>query len=168
MPDDQPAASGAALSSRLLLALIVAQLGLHAAMSGLRMATPLQALRLGASAWTVGILLALFAAAPVVLALYAGRLADRWGYHRPVRVSAALAMVGMAFAVLSNALPADWPLLALCVAATLTGCAANMGVLAMQRTAGLAARDATERIRFFSWLGIAPAFSNVVGRWPRA
>ena len=163
MPDDQPAASGAALSSRLLLALIVAQLGLHAAMSGLRMATPLQALRLGASAWTVGILLALFAAAPVVLALYAGRLADRWGYHRPVRVSAALAMVGMAFAVLSNALPADWPLLALCVAATLTGCAANMGVLAMQRTAGLAARDATERIRFFSWLGIAPAFSNVVG-----
>ena len=109
MPDDQPAASGAALSSRLLLALIVAQLGLHAAMSGLRMATPLQALRLGASAWTVGILLALFAAAPVVLALYAGRLADRWGYHRPVRVSAALAMVGMAFAVLSNALPAAKP-----------------------------------------------------------
>ena len=41
-------------------------------MAGLRMAAPLQALREGYSAWAVGLLLALFAAAPVVLALHAG------------------------------------------------------------------------------------------------
>ncbi len=150
-------------SSRVLLALVIGQLGLHAAMAGLRMATPLQALRLGASAWTVGVLLALFAAAPVLVAMPAGRLADRLGYHRPVVLAAALAMLGMGFAVASNWLSGSWPLVALCVAASLTGSAANMGMLTIQRTAGLAARDNTERMRIFSWLGIAPAFSNVVG-----
>ena len=161
-PDPDTQAAGTA-SSRVLLALIVGQLGLHAAMAGLRMATPLQALRLGASAWTVGLLLALFAAAPVLLAMPAGRLADRLGYHRPVRWAAALALAGMALAVLSTQLPGLWPIAALCVAASLTGAAANTGMLTIQRTAGLAARNATERMRIFSWLGVAPSFSNVVG-----
>jgi MFS family permease len=150
-------------SSRVLLALIVGQLGLHAAMAGLRMATPLQALRLGASAWTVGLLLALFAAAPVLLALHSGRLADRLGYHRPVRMAVALALLGMGFGVVSVWLQGWWTFGALCLAASLTGSAANMGMLTIQRTAGLAARNATERMRIFSWLGIAPSFSNVVG-----
>jgi MFS family permease len=79
----------AARARRVLVALIVGQLGLHAAMAGLRMAAPLQALREGYSAWAVGVLLALFAAAPVLLALHAGRLADRHGYHRPVRMAGA-------------------------------------------------------------------------------
>lgn len=98
--------------SRLLPALIVGQLGLHAAMAGLRMATPLQALRLGASAWTVGVLLALFAAAPVLLALHSGRLADRLGYHRPVRIAAGLAVAGMGCAVASVWLTGGWTLAA--------------------------------------------------------
>jgi MFS family permease len=127
------------------------------------MATPLQALRLGASEWTVGLLLALFAAAPVVLALYSGRLADRLGYHRPVRIAAALGIVGMGFGVASVWLSGWMTFTALCLAASLTGVSANMGMLTIQRTAGLAARDATERMRIFSWLGIAPSFSNVVG-----
>jgi MFS family permease len=151
------------MDNRVLTALIVGQLGLHAAMAGLRMATPLQALRMGASAWTVGVLLALFAAAPVLLALYAGRLADRLGYHRPVRLAAGLALAGMAAAVLSTRLQGGAAIAAMCVAASLSGSAANVGMLTIQRTAGLAARDATERMRIFSWLGVAPAFSNVVG-----
>jgi predicted MFS family arabinose efflux permease len=36
-------------------------------------------------------------------------------------------------------------------------------MLTIQRTAGLAARDNTERVRIFSWLGVAPSFSNVIG-----
>lgn len=151
------------MPGRVIVALIVGQLGLHAAMAGLRMATPLQALRAGASPWTVGVLLALFAAAPVLLALHAGRLADRWGYHRPVRLAAWAAIAGMGAALLSVRLQGWSALAAQCVAATLTGCAANMGMLTIQRTAGLAARDPTERMRVFSWLGVAPSFSNVVG-----
>lgn len=159
------AASGTppALAGRVLLALIVGQLGLHAAMSGLRLAAPLQALREGYSAWAVGLLLALFAAAPVVLALKAGRLADRWGYHRPLRLSAAIALAGMLMAVLVSRITGPGHFALLCLAATLAGSAANLGMLATQRTAGLAARSDTDRVRIFSWLGIAPSFANVLG-----
>ena len=161
--DDRAAASPAMASRQVLLALIVGQLGLHATMAGLRLATPLQALRLGAGAWTLGLLMALFAAAPVLLAMHTGRLADRLGYHRPVQVAVGLALLGMGFALASVWLPDVWALGCLCVAASLTGTAANMGMLTIQRTAGLAARNATERMRIFSWLGVAPSFSNVVG-----
>lgn len=152
-----------ARSGRVLVALIVGQIGLHSAMAGLRMAAPLQALREGASAWTVGLLLALFAAAPVLLALHAGRLADRFGYHRPVRMAVALVVTGMLLAVGSTFLRGWTHYALLFVAAMASGSGANMGMLTIQRTAGLAARDGPERVRLFSWLGIAPSFSNVVG-----
>ena len=74
----------------MLLALIGGQLGLHSAMAGARVAAPLQALSLGWGAPAVGALLALFAAAPVLLALHAGRMADRHGYHRPLHVAVAM------------------------------------------------------------------------------
>jgi MFS family permease len=155
--------SDPARPGRTLIALIVGQLGLHSAMAGLRMAAPLQALREGNSAWAVGLLLALFAAAPVLLALHAGRLADRHGYHRPVHIAAALTAFGMLLAVLSTQFGGAWHFGLLCAAATFTGSGANMGMLTIQRSAALAARDATERVRIFSWLGIAPSFANVVG-----
>ena len=150
-------------SGRVLLALIVGQLGLHSAMAGLRLAAPLQALGEGYSAWAVGLLLALFAAAPVLLALYAGRLADRLGYHKPIYVAAGLAAAGMALAVLSSRVDGALHFALLCLAATLAGSGANMGMLTTQRSAGLAAPNAIERVRIFSWLGIAPAFANVLG-----
>lgn len=150
-------------SGRVLVAFIVGQLGLHSAMAGLRMAAPLQALRDGASAWSVGLLMALFAAAPVVLALHAGRLADRHGYHRPVHIAVALSLSGMALAVASTFVDGWLHFVLLCAAAMLTGSGANMGMLTIQRTAGLSAQTATERVRIFSWLAIAPSFSNVVG-----
>ncbi|MDP1535477.1 MAG: MFS transporter, partial [Rubrivivax sp.] len=140
------------------------QLGMHSAMAGLRMAAPLQALGQGHSAWSVGLLLALFAAAPVLLALHAGRLADRLGYHRPVRIAAGITAVGALMAVVSTFVDDSAVQFGLlCLAATLTGSGANMGMLTVQRTASLTARNNTERVRVFSWLGIAPAFANVVG-----
>ena len=148
---------------RVLAALIVGQLGMHSAMAGLRLAAPLQTLREGYSAWEVGLLLALFAAAPVLMAMQAGRMIDRMGYHRPVRLSVAMAMTGMVLAVGSTFL-AGWLHFALLgAAAALTGMGANMGMLAIQRTAALSARSSAERVRIFSWLGVAPPLSNVIG-----
>src|SRR5262249_34326283 len=50
------------------------------------------------------------------------------------------------------------------VAAPLCGVGANYGLIAIQRTAGkLAAGDRNEVTRIFSWLGLAPAISNVIG-----
>lgn len=148
---------------RVLVAFVVGQMGLHAGMAGLRMAAPLQALREGYSAWAVGLLLALFAAAPVLLALHSGRLADRFGYHRPVRIAVLLAVAGALAAVGSTFVSGALHFGLLCVAAMLSGSGANMGMLTIQRTAGLAARDSTERVRVFSWLSVAPSFSNVIG-----
>ena len=157
------AAAPAGANGRVIAALVSGQLGLHSAMAGLRMAAPLEALNEGYSAWSVGVLLALFAAAPTLLALPVGRLADRHGYHRPVRYAVLISTCGMLLAVASTF--ADGPLrfTLLCVAAALAGTGANTGMLTIQRTAGLAARDGTERVRVFSWLGIAPSFANVVG-----
>jgi MFS family permease len=168
MPGPEPQAASphshsAHSSKRVIAALVVGQLGLHSAMAGLRMAAPLQALREGHSAWTVGLLLALFAAAPVFLALHSGRLADRHGYHRPVRYAVAISIAGMLLAVASTFVAGAAHFALLCLAATCAGTGANMGMLTIQRTAGLAARDTTERVRIFSWLGIAPSFANVVG-----
>jgi MFS family permease len=151
------------LPGRVLLALVVGQVGMHGAMAGLRMAAPLQALREGYDTWAVGLLLALFAAAPVVLALHAGRMADRHGYHRPVHIAIGLTVFGSLLAVVSTWLAGGVHFALLCLGAMFTGAGANMGMLAIQRTAGQSARDAHERVRIFSWLGIAPSFANVVG-----
>jgi MFS family permease len=142
---------------RALLALILGQLSLHACMTGVRMAAPLQALAQGRSAWSVGVLMALFALGPIVLALPAGRMADRHGYHRPLHLAIALSFGGGVVAALSSDFAAT------CVAAVLTGAGSNIGLITIQRTAGRIATDQAERIRVFSWLGLAPALANLVG-----
>ena len=151
------------VSGRVLAALIVGQLGTHSAMAGLRLAAPLQVLREGYSPWSVGLLLALFGLAPVLSAVYAGRLADRWGYHRPVRLAVAISALGGVLAVLSAFFSGAPNFALLCAAAMATGAGSNIGMLVIQRTAGMAARDSTERVRVFSWLGVAPSFANVIG-----
>ena len=151
------------VSRRLLLSLIGAQLALHAAMSGQRMAAPLQALNEGYTAWSVGLLLALFAALPVLTAMPAGRLADRHGYHRPVRLAVALTMAGAGLSVLACALPGGWRFGLLCIGAAVSGVGANVGVIAVQRTSGHLVTDSTERLQVFSWIGMAPSLANVVG-----
>lgn len=140
-----------------LLALVACQIGLHACTQGARMAMPLQALHLGQGPWTVGLLLALFALFPALLAIPAGRLADRYGYHRPVRVAAALSLCGALTAVASS------HTLALCAAAAACGAGSGFGMIAVQRTAGRMARDGAERMRIFSWVALAPAVANLVG-----
>jgi MFS family permease len=147
---------------RVLVALIVGQICLHSCMAGVRMAAPLQALREGHAPWVVGVLMGLFAAAPIVLALQAGRLADRRGYHHPMRIAVALTVAGAAVALAVTWWP-QWTFAAMCVAAMLVGAGANVGLIAIQRTAGRTATDPTALKRVFSWLGLAPALSNVVG-----
>ena len=86
----QPA-SGAAparATAPLLLVLVGVQICLHSAMAGLRLAAPLMMLRQGPTPWwsaeaAAGLLLGLFAAAPVFLVVPAGRWLDPRGYHRP-------------------------------------------------------------------------------------
>jgi predicted MFS family arabinose efflux permease len=142
---------------RALVALILGQIALHACMAGVRMAAPLQALSQGRSEWAVGVLMALFALGPIVLALPAGRMADRHGYHRPLYLAVGLSLTGGVIAAVTSHYAA------ICVAALLTGAGANIGLITIQRTAGRMTADGVQRMRVFSWLGLAPALANVVG-----
>jgi MFS family permease len=144
--------------SRAVLArLICVQVCLHAAMTGLRMAAPLMALREGYSPAAVGLLLALFALSQVFLALPAGRFTDRHGMRRPVRLAVVTAVIG-------NALAAAWPVFpVLCLAALMTGAASGLTVIALQRHVGRMAQDASELRQVFSWLAIGPSISNFLG-----
>jgi MFS family permease len=147
---------------RALVALIAGQIGLHACMAGLRMAIPLAALRDGQSPWVVGVLLGLFAVAPIALAMPAGRLADRHGYHRPLHLAVTMNLGAglLALAATWAGAVAPW---VYALAAMLAGAGTNVGVIAIQRTAGRMASGNTDLKRIFSWLGLAPALANVVG-----
>ena len=167
MPDSsratRPAHRHALPLANVLVALIIGQVCLHSTMAGIRMAAPLWVLRASHTEWAVGVLMGLFAAAPIVLALQAGRLADRHGYHRPMYVAVGLTVIGGAFAVLATWHAAPFDFILLCLAATFSGAGANYGLIAIQRTAGRSAHDAIELKRVFSWLGLAPALANVSG-----
>ncbi len=140
-----------------LARLIAAQVCLHAAMTGFRMAAPLMALREGHSAAAVGMLLALFALAQVLLALPSGRLADRLGIRRPLNIAIGLATTG---ALLALAFPV-FPVL--CFTALCCGAASCVTMTAVQRHAGKLAHGSKQLKQVFSWLAIGPSISNFVG-----
>ena len=137
--------------------LIVGQIFLHACMAGMRMATPLLALKQGYSPLAVGALLALFALTQVFLALPAGRFIDRTGLKKPLLISVAISSVGAS-------LSAIWPIFpVLCLSALATGGATGMAVIALQRHVGRMAQNPAELRVAFSWLSIGPAISNFLG-----
>lgn len=140
-----------------LLRLILAQISIHACMTGMRMATPLLALREGYSPAAVGVLLALFALTQVFLSLPAGRYADRHGLKRPLAISVVAASLGAGLAVIFPVYPV------LCLAALLSGGASGAAIIALQRHVGREAHDKVTLRKVFSWLAIGPAVSNFLG-----
>jgi MFS family permease len=145
------------MTSRELTRLMLAQVCVHSAMTGSRLASPLLALKLGYQPAQIGVLLALFALSPVFLALPAGRLADRRGLHLPLALAVGAATLG-------TALSAIWPVFGvLCLGSMLTGAAAGTAQIALQRHVGRSAENPAQLKTVFSWLGIAPAGANFLG-----
>lgn len=128
----------------------------HASMAATRVTASLLVLERGYPEWIVGVLLSLFAVAPIGLSLWAGRLADRHGLHRPLSVGVAMGLAGALVAVLTQ-----HPV-ALAIAALATGGAVAVAAVGIQREAGLMARDASDLKRVFSWIALGPALSNAV------
>ncbi|WP_313034628.1 MFS transporter [Massilia alkalitolerans] len=140
-----------------LAAMVACQVGLHACAQGVRLAAPLGVLALGRSAWSVGLVMTMFAVFPALLALPAGRLADRRGYHLPVRIAACCALAGTLLAAASQSL------FTLCAAAALSGAGSGFGMIAIQRSASRLASTDAARLRVFSWIALAPAIAGLVG-----
>ncbi len=140
-----------------LVPLVLSYIGLHACMTGARLAAPLATLQLGGNAFEVGLLLALFSAAAVVLAFPAGRFTDQHGVRLTLRIAGSVSLFGTMCVVLRPSL------LTLAVAALCSGSAVTVGLVCMQRYAGRASRSSEERKISFSWLALGPAISGFVG-----
>jgi len=138
------------------LFVVATLVSLHGCMAATRVAASLAVLHQGHGEWVVGALLSLYAVAPIVLSMWAGRLADRTGFRRPVAWGVAMAVVGTVLPVLAQQL---W---AFALSALLTGGALSVAAVAIQREAGRMARGADDLKRVFSWVALGPALSNAI------
>jgi len=128
----------------------------HTILAGSRVVVSLDALSLGASPLTVGVLMALFALLPMFSAVAVGRLSDRIGARPPMLVGS----VGLAVGAL---LPFLWPgLPVLFVSAPLLGLSFMGFQLATQRATGDIGSP-TDRPRNFSLLALGYSISGFVG-----
>lgn len=72
---------------------------------GSKVAVSLYALELGAGAGAVGVLAALFAVFPLLLAVHAGRLSDRFGVRIPIVCGSLTMAAGLTVAFFSSSIP---------------------------------------------------------------
>lgn len=128
----------------------------HLAFVGARMTTSLFALRLGATPVTVGVVMALFAALPMLLSVVAGRLIDRAGPRAPL-----LAALGIM--ALGTALPFFLPRLeTLFFSSSVLGVCFMFVHISMNSVIG-AHGTPEQRPMNFAWLALAFSISGSVG-----
>jgi predicted MFS family arabinose efflux permease len=140
-----------------LFRLILGHIGLHSAFSGMRMAAPLLALSLGYGTASIGVLMAMFAAAQIAIALPARRLVNDRGLKFCLTLCGVSAASGIGLA-------AAWPALpALGLGALCCGGAIGLSLITLQRHVGRAAASDAELRRGLSWVSIAPTASTFIG-----
>jgi MFS family permease len=128
----------------------------HLAFVGSRMATTLFALHLGASEFTTGLLMALFALLPMFLSVASGRLIDRVGPGRPIAISLGALAV-------ATSLPFFFPHVAtLYVSSTLLGVSFLFTHIGMNSVFG-AYGTPEQRALNFSWLALGFSISATLG-----
>lgn len=128
----------------------------HAAFASMRVTVSIYGLKLGASAWTVGIIMSLIAFLPMLLSVHAGRAIDRIGPRRPMIAGAALIVAGLGIAALFPRLQA------LFVVTTVCGLGFLFFHIAVHQAVGLIGTD-RDRMRNFSILALAFSTSSFLG-----
>lgn len=126
----------------------------HAAFLGSKVVLSLLALKLGADASVVGLLIACYAVPPLILAVHVGRFADRIGMRVPMALGAAFVAAAMLTGFLWGALPA------LFVVAALVGIGFALYMVSSQNLVGGLEGD---RTRNYSILTIGYSISNMLG-----
>src|SRR5512146_352439 len=138
--------------SLIVLVTVVAQ-GCH---QGSRMIAALLAINLGANPLMVGVLISVYSVFPLFLAVYAGRICDRFGSRYPMM--AGIALIGLGLLV-----PSLWPRLAvLYVSAVLIGTGFVFFNVAVQNFVG-GFGPLEERTRNFSTLALGRAGGHLLG-----
>lgn len=128
----------------------------HLAFAGARVTISLFALKLGATAFTVGLVMALVAAVPMLFAVSWGRYVDRIGIRKPMYLGACALLLGLlaAFAV---------PRLeTLFLSSALVGSGFYMCHIAVSQASGLIGKPEA-RTRNFSILALAFSTASFLG-----
>jgi MFS family permease len=132
----------------------------HTTFVSARMVGSLYALANGASTFTVGVLMALFALVPMLTAVRAGRWLDAVGPLKPLAAGAALLAAGAL-------LPALFPFAVADIAPLLVGaCLIGTGsMLVQQTTINLVGEraDPNRRAADFSWLALGASIAGLAG-----
>lgn len=129
---------------------------LHLAYAGGRVTLPLFALALGASPATVGIMMSLLAALPMVFSVRAGRAVDRIGARRPMITGAVVMVIAL---LLACAVPR---LETLFVVSALAGSGFYLFHIAVNHAAAVVG-EAESRARNFSMLALGFSTSSFLG-----
>ena len=132
----------------------------HMAFVSARMTGSLYALANSASTFTIGVMMALFALVPMLIAVRAGRWLDAVGPWRPV-LTGILLMLG------GTLLPAAFPYATadvgpLLLAAALIATGSTLTMLSVQQVVGERA-DPNHRAAAFSWLALGASISGFTG-----
>ncbi len=128
----------------------------NGAYKGARVLNTLYALELGATPLHIGLLLATYGVFPLLLAVKAGRIADRYGSRVPV-------VAGMVVCTLGAVLPWFSPSLPLLfIAAAITGFGFILGQVALQSLVGSLGEGAA-RTRNFNNYALSVAIADFIG-----
>lgn len=128
----------------------------HMAFAGARVTLSLFALHLGATPFTVGMIISLIAVVPMVFSVRWGRRIDRAGIYKPMLLGAVLVLAGL---LLAFALPRIETLFAVSV---LAGSGFMLYHICVNQAAALAGRP-EDRTRNFSVLALAFSTSGFIG-----
>lgn len=157
MPNPEAATAGAERGSATAIALVLLlSTATFVAMKGSRVLMTLFAIELGSGPFETGLLFGLYGLFPFLLAVHAGRIADRVGNR-------VLMMTGLGSLSGALALPALSPaLVTLFISAALTGLTSMMFVVATQNLVGLmSAREV--RTRNYSFYSIGESLASAAG-----
>ncbi|MEQ1775472.1 MAG: MFS transporter [Burkholderiales bacterium] len=139
-----------------MLLIVTYSIAVHACYIGSKIVVSLYALQLGASQVTIGVLAALYALVPLMLGVYAGRLADTRGTHWPLLGGAAVMGIGMIVSFFSHGMGA------LFATAILAGAGFVFFNVSIQTLTG-GYGGAEDRARNFSILSIGYSISTFIG-----
>jgi predicted MFS family arabinose efflux permease len=122
---------------------------------GSKVAVSLYALELGAGSLLVGVLAALFAAFPLLLAVHAGRVSDRFGMRAPIFCGCVVMTLGLLLPVL------DGSLAMLIACASLTGLGHIFFHVTIHNMVG--AIDEAERTKNFATFSLGSSIAAFIG-----
>ncbi len=124
-------------------------------LKGSKMLVALYALELGASPLAIGVLVSMYAVFPLVLAVHAGRVSDRYGPRRPMMLGSFGVATGLILPVVAPALPT------LYVACALIGMSSLFFQVSVHNLVG-SLGEASERTANFGTFSLGASISGFV------